>query len=129
MVNRLVVYIQRLERCCTLNLARCTSLIRAVLTSLEEWCRGFQCKRWRDSNWRGRQRRGDGAPSRTLERGRSQNVQSLLVHCNILILITSLTVSPRELDIYSLAQHLCKMWIFYEPRRVTLGITWHFVEE
>jgi len=34
-----------------------------------------------------------------------------------------------ELDIYSLAHHLCKMWIFYEPRRVTLGNTWHFVEE
>ena len=23
-----------------------------------------------------------------------------------------------ELDIYSLAHHLCKVWIFYEPRRV-----------
>ena len=34
-----------------------------------------------------------------------------------------------ELDIYSLAQHLCKMWIFYEPRGVTLGNTRHFVEE
>ena len=34
-----------------------------------------------------------------------------------------------ELDIYSLAHRLCKMWIFYEPRRVTLGDTWHFVEE
>jgi len=65
MDKMLVVYIQRLEGCCTLILAGCTSLIRAVLTSLEEWCRGFQCKRWRDSSWRGRQRRGDGAPSRT----------------------------------------------------------------
>jgi len=34
-----------------------------------------------------------------------------------------------ELDIYSLAHHLCKMQIFYEPRRVTLGNTLHFVEE
>ena len=34
-----------------------------------------------------------------------------------------------ELDIYSLAHHLYKMWIFYEPRRVTLGNTRHFVEE
>ena len=34
-----------------------------------------------------------------------------------------------ELDIYSLAHHLCKMWIFYESRRVTLGDTQHFVEE
>jgi len=34
-----------------------------------------------------------------------------------------------ELDIYSLAHHLCKMWIFYEPRRVKWGNTWHFVEE
>jgi len=34
-----------------------------------------------------------------------------------------------ELDIYSLAHHLCKMLIFYEPRRVTLGNTRHFVEE
>ena len=33
-----------------------------------------------------------------------------------------------ELYIYSLAHHLCKMWIFYEPRRVTLGNTRHFVE-
>jgi len=37
--------------------------------------------------------------------------------------------SALELDIYSLAHHLCKMWIFYEPRRVTLGNTLHFVEE
>ena len=28
-----------------------------------------------------------------------------------------------ELDIYSLQHHLCKMLIFYEPRRVTLGNT------
>jgi hypothetical protein len=34
-----------------------------------------------------------------------------------------------ELDIYSLAHHLCKMLIFYEPRSVTLGNTRHFVEE
>jgi len=34
-----------------------------------------------------------------------------------------------ELDIYSLAHHLRKMLIFYEPRRVTLGNTRHFVEE
>ena len=34
-----------------------------------------------------------------------------------------------ELDIYSLAHLLCKMWIFYEPRRITLGNTRHFVEE
>ena len=34
-----------------------------------------------------------------------------------------------ELDIYSLAHHLCKIWIFYELRRVTLGNTRHIVEE
>jgi len=34
-----------------------------------------------------------------------------------------------KLNIYSLAHHLCKMWIFYEPRSVTLGNTRHFVEE
>jgi len=34
-----------------------------------------------------------------------------------------------ELDIYSLAHHLCKMLIFNEPRRVTLGNARHFVEE
>ena len=34
-----------------------------------------------------------------------------------------------ELGIYSLAHNLCKMLIFYEPRRVTLGNTRHFVEE
>jgi hypothetical protein len=26
-----------------------------------------------------------------------------------------------KLDIYSLARHLCKKLIFYEPRRITLG--------
>jgi len=41
------------------------------------------------------------------------------------------TINPLalELDIYILVHHLCKMWIFYEPRRVTLGNTRHFVEE
>jgi len=34
-----------------------------------------------------------------------------------------------ELDINSLAHHLGKMWIFYEPRTLTLGNTRHFVEE
>jgi len=34
-----------------------------------------------------------------------------------------------EVDIYSLAHNLCKMWIFYEPRRVTLGNTRYFMEE
>jgi hypothetical protein len=43
--------------------------------------------------------------------------------------LTFLNPLALELDIYSLAHHLCKMWIFYEPRRVTLGNTRHFVEE
>ena len=34
-----------------------------------------------------------------------------------------------ELNIYSLAHHLCTVWIFYEPRNVALGNTRHFVEE
>jgi len=34
-----------------------------------------------------------------------------------------------KLDLHSLAHHLCKMWIFYKPRRVTLGNTRHFVEQ
>ena len=34
-----------------------------------------------------------------------------------------------ELDIYSLAHHLYNMLIFYEPRRVTLGYTRHFVRQ
>ena len=34
-----------------------------------------------------------------------------------------------ELDIYSLVHHLCKMWMLYEPRRVALGNTRHFMEE
>ena len=34
-----------------------------------------------------------------------------------------------ELEIFSLAHHLCTMWIFYDPRRVALGNTRHFVEE
>ena len=42
---------------------------------------------------------------------------------------TLLNPLALELDIYSLAHHLCKLPIFYEPRRVTLGNTQHFVEE
>ena len=34
-----------------------------------------------------------------------------------------------ELEIHSLVRHLCKTWICYEPRRVTLGNTRHFVGE
>ena len=34
-----------------------------------------------------------------------------------------------ELNIYSLAHHLRKMWIFYKPIRITLRNTRHFVEE
>ena len=34
-----------------------------------------------------------------------------------------------QLGFYSLAHHLCKMWIFYDPSRLTLGNTRHFVEE
>ena len=34
-----------------------------------------------------------------------------------------------EMDNHSLAHHLCTILIFYEPRRVTLGNTRHFVEE
>jgi len=34
-----------------------------------------------------------------------------------------------KLVIYSLTHRLCKMLIFYEPRRITLGNTRHFVEE
>ena len=40
--------------------------------------------------------------------------------------INSLTL---ELDIHSSAHRLCKTSIFYEPRRLTLGNTRHFVEE
>jgi len=50
----------------------------------------------------------------------SLDVKGLIIMFNPLAL---------ELDIYSLAHHLCKMSIFYEPRRVTLGNTPHFVEE
>ena len=40
-------------------------------------------------------------------------------------------LNPLALDsnIYILARHLCKMWIFYEPRRVTLGNTRQFEVE
>jgi len=45
--------------------------------------------------------------------------------------VGSVTINPLalELDIYSLAQRLCKMWIFYEPRRITSGNTRRFVDE
>jgi len=51
--------------------------------------------------------------------------QKITVHT---LHITHNPLAP-ELDIYSLAHHLCKMLIFYERRRVTLGNTRHFVEE
>ena len=43
------------------------------------------------------------------------------------IFISVINPLALQLDIYSLAHHLCKMWIFYEPRGVTLGNTRHFV--
>jgi hypothetical protein len=51
---------------------------------------------------------------------------SLKEYNEIYLLINPLAL---ELDIYSLAHHLCKISIFYEPRSVTLGNTRHFVEE
>jgi hypothetical protein len=55
--------------------------------------------------------------------------ESILFHGPAVASVT-LKINPLalELDIYSLAHHLCKMWIFYEPRRVTLGNTRHFAE-
>ena len=46
-------------------------------------------------------------------------------------LLSNIVFNPLalELDIYSLAHRLCKMLIFYEPRRIALGNTQHFVEE
>ena len=44
-------------------------------------------------------------------------------------LLEAINPLALELDIYSLAHHLCKMWIFYVPRKVTLGNTRHFLEE
>ena len=41
----------------------------------------------------------------------------------IIILLTFLNPLALELDLHSLAHHLCKMWIFYELRSVTLGNT------
>ena len=51
--------------------------------------------------------------------------------CPFALSCTFVSINPLalELDIYSLAQNLCKVRIFYEPRRVTLGNTRHFVEE
>jgi len=58
---------------------------------------------------------------------------SVLLSVSVAAPRRSLTVNINplalELDIYSLAHHLCKMLIFYEPRGVTLGDTRHFVEE
>ena len=46
-------------------------------------------------------------------------------------LLATIYTSPLalELGIYSFAHNVCKMWIFYEPRRVILGNTRHIVEE
>jgi len=50
---------------------------------------------------------------------------------SLTVMLYMLGVNPLalELDIFSLAHHLWTMWIFYEPRRITLGDTWLFVEE
>jgi len=50
-------------------------------------------------------------------------------HSSQIIFETHFNPLALELDIYSLAHHLCKMWIFYEPGSVTLGNTRYFVEE
>jgi hypothetical protein len=49
-------------------------------------------------------------------------------YLSIFFLSSNINPLVLELDIYSSAHRLCKMWIFYEPRRVTLGNTRHFVE-
>ena len=58
---------------------------------------------------------------------------SAYLHTQILSNVPSaiwwLTLWPWSWTFYSLAHHFCKMWIFYEPRRVTVGNTRHFVEE
>jgi len=52
-----------------------------------------------------------------------------LVYCPTCFMHFDFNPLVLELDIYVFAHHLCKMRIFYEPRRVTLGNTRHFVEE
>ena len=41
------------------------------------------------------------------------------------------TINPLalELDISIVAHHLCKMWVLYDPKKVTLWNTRHSVEE
>ena len=57
-------------------------------------------------------------------------VTALIGQCNICATpLNTINLLALELDVYSLAHHLCKMWTFYEPRSVTLGNTRHFVEE
>ena len=47
-----------------------------------------------------------------------------------LLCLSRFIINPlaTELGIYSLAHHLYKWWIYYEPSRVTLGNTCYFVE-
>jgi len=47
----------------------------------------------------------------------------------VLLLRRRINPLALQLDIYSLAHHLSKMWIFYEPRGVTLGDARNFVDE
>jgi hypothetical protein len=64
-----------------------------------------------------------------IKKGQQGNsVPEIIIIIIIIILIININSLALELDIYSLAHHLCKTWIFYAPRRVTLGNT-HFVEE
>ena len=52
------------------------------------------------------------------------------MNCDV-VYIFNKNINPLalELNLYNLAHHLCKIRIFYEPRRVTLENTRHFVEE
>ena len=87
-------------------------IIRRIMAEHEVW---LCASNWRHehvilSSQQGKQRR-------------YENAYSVLCFVGYVLWENIQRIKPLalELDTYSLAHHLCKMWIFYEPRRVTLG--------
>ena len=104
--------------CCVLSgRGLCDGLINRPEESYRVWCVSG-CDRGTSQR--------SSRPTRVVESWKKSSIKALLLP---LYLTFSYRLNPLALDIYSLAHHLYKMLIFYEPRRLTLGNTRHFVEE
>ena len=127
-----IVFLFGASRHPALDIEKCNVVLKLLLS--QPWCYGWQFLvalllqsfcfwqtfRYKPWNKRWCRQRFSTVTSGDSSRGFAYFISSETALFNPLDL---------ELDIYSSAHHLCKMWIFYEPRRVTLGDTRHFVEE